>query len=358
MEPNEENIPNILLRRDASVFEVLSAISKIDNDYADVYRRITNNCPTIDDMNKRLMNVYYSIKKEKKSVFLLECKTKEADRFKQLLYMLYVCGYIKDWYAYNSSDFGRTIRILIDISAMWVDAPDYNAKIFSRMRKHLKEFFELFGNEREMIVKVDRAKDEEEIISLYVNWYYTRFLNLHKEQFLDLYELIHSNSSGDAVAIAEEIQDYFTLPFVQLKLEESTLLQMSILEIGRKGINGISRSSMADAERINSNNYSYKIDFMLFGAHLRIDSRFEESRLIRVIEHIKPEETPGILDVLVSAYGMCKAQNRLDLVKFIEYSGYRIKCSVDDYLYRVYSENGKDEIYYGIMAQRLNRLFV
>ena len=357
LEPNENNIPNTLLRRDSSVTDVLSAIRKIDNDYADAYRRITNNCPEFDDMSKRLLNFYYSIKKKKKTLFLTECKTKEAEEIKQLLYMLYVCGYIKDWYAYNSADSGRTIRILIDITAMWDNAPDFDSKLFSRMRKHLKDYFEFLGNNREMIVKVDRAKDEEELIILYVNWYYMRFLHLHKEQFLDLFEFIQSNSECDAVAIAEGIQDYFTLPFVKLKLEESTLLNMSLLEIGRKGINGISRSAMADAERINSNNYAYKIDFMLFGGHLRIDSRFEESRLVRVLDHIEPEEKPVILDVLASAYGMCNIHNRLELVRFIERSGYRLNCSLDDYLYRVYSENGKDEIYFAIMAQRLNKVF-
>ncbi len=357
LEPNENNIPNILLRRDASVTDVLSSIIKIDNDYAIAYRRITNNCPTIDDMSKRLLNFYYSIKNAKKAVFLTECKTKDAEGIKQLLYMLYVCGYVKDWYAYSSSDFGRTINILIEISVMWENDPDYNSKIFSRMRRHLKEYFELLGNNREMIVKVDRAKDEEELIILYVNWYYMRFLHLHKEQFLDLFEFIQSNSECDAIVIAEEIQGYFALPFVKLKLEESTLLNMSLLEIGRKGINGISRSTMADAERINSNNYSYKIDFMLFCGHLRIDSRFEESRLIRVIDHLEPEEIPIILDVLVSAYGMCNIHNRIDLMSFIERSGCKLNCSVVDYLYKVYSETDKDEIYYAIMAQRLNKVF-
>ena len=357
LEPNEDNIPNVLLRRDSSVAEVLSAIRNIDNDYACIYRRITNNCPSFDDMNNRLLKIYQSLKKMNRSIFTIDFKIKDVEGSKQLLYMLYVCGYIKDWYAYSSSDNGKTIKILIDISSLWENAPDYNSKIFSRMRKQLKDYFDFFGNNREMIVKVDRAKNEEEIISLYVNWYYARFLNLHKEQFLDLFELINNNSTCDAVAIAEEIQDYFTLPFVKLKLEEATLLKMSLLEIGRKGINGISRSAMADAERINSNNYAYKIDFMLFGGHLRVDSRFEESRLIRVLDHIESEDKPSILEVLVSAYGMSNIQNRFELVRFIERTGSRLNCSVDDYLNRVYSENSKDEIYYGILAQRLNKVF-
>ena len=99
------------------------------------------------------------------------------------------------------------------------------------------------------------------------------------------------------------------------------------------------------------------LEFYHLQGHLRVDSRFEESRLIRVLDHIESEDKPSILEVLVSAYGMSNIQNRFELVRFIERTGSRLNCSVDDYLNRVYSENSKDEIYYGILAQRLNKVF-
>ena len=90
LEANEKNIPNKLLRRDTGISDVLSSLRKLDNDYASAYRRITNNCPTLDDMKKRLLNVYHAIKASKKMIFTNDYKAKDAEGLKQLLYMLYV----------------------------------------------------------------------------------------------------------------------------------------------------------------------------------------------------------------------------------------------------------------------------
>ena len=358
LNPSEQNIPTILLRRDTTIPDMLSAVLKLNNDYADIYHKITNNCPSEDAMRMRLMDFYKSLRKTGRAIFSKAYDVKDVDSTKQLLFMLYVCGYIKDWYAYSISDDGNEINILIDICSTRNKSSGINNKeIFQRMRSRIKDYFELLGNNREMIVKADRAETQEDIISLYVDWYYKRFLYLHKEQFIDLFEFIQRNSKCDAVAIAEEVQDYFSLPFAKIKLEESQFAEMSLVEIGRKGITGISRALMADIERINSNNYSYKNDFLLFCGHLRINSLFDESRLIRVLDNVNSSDKHVILDVLVEAYGVCNLLVKMNIANFIERSGSQLNCSISDYLEAVYNKYDKDEIYYGILSYRLNKAF-
>ncbi len=359
LEPNEQNIPYLLLRRDTSIADLLLSLQEINNDYADVYHRITNNCPTEDTMIDRIMSFYSSLNSMHRTIFTKSYGFENVNDAKQLLYMLYVCGYIKDWYAYSVSNDEKELNILIDICSTNDKNVGSNSKvIFMRMRNRIIEYFNRLGNNREMIVKVNRAKNQEEIITLYVQWYYRRFLYLHKEQFIDLFEFIQHNSKSDSASVAEEIQDYFFLPFAKIKLEETTLAEMSLLEIGRKGITGISRSSMANIERINSNNYSYKNDFLLFCSHLRVDSVFEESRLVRVLDNITANEASVIFEILVSAYGATDIFIRLELVRFIERFGSRFDCSIMNYLDEVFSVNEKDEIYYGIMARKLNDEFI
>lgn len=56
---------------------------------------------------------------------------------------------------------------------------------------------------------------------------------------------------------------------------------MSFEELSKQVINGIGKNTLSNLERINSNSYSYKLDYLLFVGNWSRLGRLETTRLER-----------------------------------------------------------------------------
>ena len=229
--------------------------------------------------------------------------------------------------------------------------------MLNRMKEKLHSYFEYMGNYREGIAKVERAKSPEEIIQIYVKWYYQRYLYHHNEEFLDFFEFITANSTCDHDKITEEIKDYFVLPFAKLQSDEALYNELSIKEIIAKTALGISKTTLANLERINSNRYSYKLDVALFCGQLRMNNLFDESRLERILSKSTDDVILLLNDALAARYPFCKTETKILLLNYLERESASLKTTFMEFLRKVYNNGVKDEIYYGIMANIMNKHF-
>ena len=358
LENHASNIPERLLKRNTDIDDIPGLLSGIDNDYADIYRKLTNNCPTKDELYNSLIALYNGFVTDKQVIRVNSYGFDVIEDVKQKLFMLYTVGYINDWYSYCKSKDGAGIDILIDICS--TDALSYETdpnKMLRRMKKRLRDYFDFLGNNREGIAKTDRAASPEEIIRVFVDWYYVKYLYHHNEQFLDLYEFMRMNSDNDSDRITSGIKDYFTLPFIKLKSDEALYGDMSVREITNKVIQGISKTTLANIERINSNRYSYKLDFLLFCGHLRMNGQFEESRLDRLMSSAPQSDLRELTGSFGKLYSVCDINGKLSMLNYLESSSNTLGIIYDDFLKAAYRNGTKDLIYYGIMAKRANRYF-
>jgi hypothetical protein len=358
LENGRANIPESLLKRNTDIDEIPGLLSGIDNDYADIYRKLTNNCPTKDELYNSLIRLYNEFVSDKRVQRVISYGFDVIEDVKQRLFMLYTVGYINDWYSYCMSKDGDGIDILIDICS--TDSQSYITnpqKMLLRMKKRLRDYFDFLGNNREGIAKTDRANTPEEVIRVFVDWYYIKYLYHHNEQFLDLYEFIISNSDNDSDRITSGIKDYFSLPFIKLKSDEALYSDMSVRELTNKAIQGMSKAAMANIERINSNRYSYKLDFLLFCGHLRMYGQFEESRLDRLMRSAPNSELHELTGSFGKLYSVCDIAGKLSILNYLESNASNIGIVYNDFLKAAYKNGTRDLIYYGIMAKRANQYF-
>ena len=190
-----------------------------------------------------------------------------------------------------------------------------------------------------------------------MDWYYIKYLYHHNEQFLDLFEFITNNTQSAHEDITSQIKDYFTLPFIQLKEDETTYVNMSIKGVLKKVMSGISRETLANIERINSNRYSYKLDFLLFCGHLRLNGNFEGSRLERVMNSATEKELPTIKESIAKLYQVCDVEGRLNALNYLEENGDTLGIDFDTFFEDAYKNGEKDLIYYGVRAKTINRYY-
>ena len=351
-------VPKNLLQRNTLIEKIPQMLEGVNNDYADIYRRLTNNCPTKGVLLDQLLAMRKDFVDRGSVIYVDSYKNEELATIKKKLYMLYVVGYINDWYAYRKSSKVEGVDILIDISS--TNADDYRKdpeKMLRRMKKRLRDYFVEMDGGRESLARTDRAKTEEEIIGVYIDWYYVKYLYHHNEQFLDLFEFITNNVGSDREDITNAIRDYFSLPFVKLKSDEAIFSEMSLQEISDKIVSGVSRATISNIERININRYSYKLDYMLFCANLRYNGVFEASRLERVIKNASRQEQSIIGCSFAKLYRVCETVGKILILNYIEENGSSFGITISEFVKSAYADGARDAVYYGILAQRLNTVY-
>lgn len=355
---DKSTVPKTFLGRSTAINELSKQLSDIKNDYSECFEKLTNHCPTMQALYKSLIDVYNKYESTDRSAYVTPFKHDEIEMAKQQLYMLFTVGYVNDWYAYGKNKDGNCIDIFIDLYS--TDAEQYRKnpdKMTIRMKERLSNYFEFLGNDREGIFKTNRAKTREEIIKVYVEWYYAKYLYHHHEQFLDLFEFIDRNVDSRDVAITSDIKDYFILPFTKLKSDELYYTELTLKEVADKAIGGVNKATLANIERINSNRYNTKLDFLLFCIHLKCNQVLEKSRLDRIVGKLSENEKDIVRDFFEELYGSCDTNTRLIIINYISDSRNCLNIDLKNFLDKVYKHNDKDIIYYGILSKRMNKYF-
>lgn len=357
LEPNSENAPDGTLRR-GPVHHTVKSLTGVSNDYSMIYQKLTNGVSTEDELCSQLLSVYRNYVK-KDPVLTEELYSLEnVERAKQYLYMLYLTGYLRDWYSSSMTADGTGIKIVVDIDS--VDTESYRNnpnKMLNRMKECMCDYFLQMGGDRESIAKVKRTKDPEEIIRVFVHWYYEKYLFHHKEQFLDFLDFISVNKEGNRDKITEDIKEFFTLPFAKLKSDEALYSEMLVKDVMAKVSAGMGKNALANLERINSNRYSLKLDLALFLGRLRMDDIFSESRLERIVPHLSKDEKRALVNTLSMMYTSCSTNAKINILNYLERNGEDLHIDFMDFLDKTYHNSPKDILYYGIIANKLNKCF-
>lgn len=359
LKPSENNIPGQLFKRETVINNLPQLLATMNNDYSDVYHKLNCGADTSEILYDRLIDIYSDFHSGKKTAYIIDKPIKGIEQYKQLLYMLYVTGFIKDWYTYRATD-DDEIEIIIDIctlpnvtghGVLFLD----DASMLERMKNASRDYFASMDNDRESIFKVAKANKIEDVIKIYVNWYYEKFLYHHKEQFLDFYDFLTSNRECDSVKITEEIEDYFTLPFIQLKEDEEFYSNMTFGELSNQVITGIGKNTLSNLERINSNSYNYKLDYLLFTGRWSREGRFDATRLERFWSRLSDGEKEIFLTTIEDLYQGCTMEAKLTYLNYVDDKKSVMGIGIEKVVDGVYRKAPKDLLYYGILAKTANR---
>ena len=362
LKPTIENIPPQLLKRDTFVDNLPQMLSSMNNDYADVYHKLNCGADTSDILYDRLIDIYSDFHSGRKVAYVIDYPAKSVESYKQLLYMLYVTGYIKDWYVYRALDGDSKIEIVVDIcsipnsSGHGVLVLDDN-EMLDRMKNASRDYFGSMGNDRESIYYVRQAKSPEEVLKIYVKWYYEKFLYHHKEQFLDFFEFLTNNEECNVLKITDEIEDYFMLPFVQIKEDEEYYTGMTFEEISKQAISGIGKNTLSNLERINSDSYSYKLDYLLFIGYWRRNGRFDATRLERFWSRLSINEKNDFYETLSTIYQECNIEAKWNCLKYFDSRNNVTEMPLQRLVDKIYENSPRDTLYYGILAASANTQF-
>lgn len=355
--PVPKNVPPVLLKRELEIPDISRLLNNIDNDYSDCYRKLNSNIDSKDDLYRQIIQIYNEFDQSGKGLYVKKYPVSTVEMVKKYIFMLYTIGYVNDWYSYAGNEHDGVIEIMVDISSSNHEFYLNPANMLTRVKQRAVSYYESLGSNREQIVKTQRASDVPDVIRVYVDWYYAKFLYHHKEMFLDFLEFAESNAENDNEKITEDIREYFTLPFIEIKSDEQYYSKLTLMQIAEKVAKGVGRNTLANIERINSNKYAYNLDCFLFLGNLKLYARFDKGRFERIIRNTPAAQLQGLIDAIKIVFGKLESKGRFELVRHLSESGALLGSDPIRICNELYQGADKDMVYYGVLAERLNQMF-
>ena len=330
------------------------------NDYYDCYLKFNNGIASKTELSSRITRVFEDLYSNKRPLYVKTYKDKSVDWFsdvetqKRYIYMLNNLGYVDDWYSYSGNDEEGTVDIMIVISTSNHDHFSQDRNMIMRMKDRAIAHYEFLGNNRSQIMATQSSKTFKDLIGVYVDWYYNRYLYLHKEMFLDCLDFVQLSKDRSDEQITDTIREYFSLPFAEIKNTEAYYATLSVEEVIRKVSEGIGKSTLANIERINSNNYVLQLDVLLLLGNAMVSRFFDCNRFERIIGEISNWEKKKLIDTICVMYPKFEKESRFDIIRTFKEFSSEIGQPIDELIARCYKEYPKDEIFYGFLAEKLN----
>ena len=356
LEPTAQNAPEPLLKRESGISGIAHLLS-LGNDYSDCYQKLSNGMVSKDELSRRVVEEYEELESRGQASYVKKYSLESLDATKRILYILHIMGYIHEWYFCANDARNGVARIIINVRVSNTEFYRNPANMLNRMKKRAVEYYESLGSNREQIVKTQRVGDASEVLGIYVDWYYAEYLYHHKEMFLDFFDFVESNFDNDCEKITEDIRDYFTLPFVEIKSDETYYSRLSLGEIAERVAQGIGRNKLANIERINSKRYSLNLDCMLFLGNLKVSSRFDERRLERILAGLTEPAHREFAEAVRTVFARLSTSARLAAILGFVECGRPFGSDVGRICSLLYEGADRDVVYYGVVAERLNGKF-
>ncbi len=353
LDPAYPGIPPSLFTRGAAEKQAPSCCDA--HDYAEIIASIYH-YPSLQALSSRLTALYRQLEGQNSAIVTKPCDADPAAfaETKKLLYLLYQMGYLEDWYLRISP--GRQVQLMINIRSTKSHYYGIAANMQNRMMERCTAFMVQMEADSASIRRIRQAESIEKVIALFCQWYYAMYIYRHKETFLDLFEFVQSMEGSTDDRISEEIRNYYALPYIRLKDDESRFKGILPRDALSRVCRGISRTTLSNLERILERRYDASLEYLLFLGEIRY-SRFSAARLERILSRKDPAIRTEVLKALTALYPMCSLECRFALLKWAELHPNLLGIGFEALTEMLFAASGKDEIYYGLLSMRLNSLF-
>ncbi len=98
LDTTPDNVPDGLLKRNTPIHSLPSLLEGYNNDYTYIYQKLSNGAISDEELYEQLINVYQGFVSSERVMSVNSYPYDALEHSKQQLYMLYLTGFINDWY--------------------------------------------------------------------------------------------------------------------------------------------------------------------------------------------------------------------------------------------------------------------
>lgn len=352
---NSRNIDEALLHRNTEINSIIDLLNQQEyqNDYFDTYRKIIGSITTQKEFSSLLQQTYDMVK-QITDFEEIEFELYNIEKIKKCLFILFAIGYINNW-SFCGIDYENNLITML----IAVKKDDQNLEI---IKGKTREYLYLIGGNKKSISLIGEASTIEELLNIYIDWYYNHFIYHHKEQFLDMLSFLESykndeNGKDNIKEIKYRLASYFSLSMLEISQDQEKYANLSNIEIAKTIVDGVEYKTVSNIQKINQDNNNIKLDYFLFLYSLAIDEEYDKMRLERILEAIDDDDYYDFIESLSLIYEKISIYNRLLLFNDIYTYNQSKKIDFTIFFDMIFRQNKKDIIYFGTLAKEINSVY-
>ncbi len=307
----DKNFTNnlILLKRNTKIKDIISLKSEYKCDIYNTYKILFNDMSDINDFSNKLYKIVNIIKKINcpQEISFSISNHNEIQAIMRCLYFTYRLGIIDGWYLLPNNK--NIFRVYID--------PGVIEKNISFVKNNIKNYFYRIGSFKKTVKLITDAQTIEEIIEIYIEWFYEHFLYHHREQLLNMLDFLHHNEFEDNYKIQCMQEDYFSLSVIKIEKVQEQIRSISFNNILEYTLKNTNEKELKILSKSLENEYSIKYDYMIFYYNLLKNQKSDFFRLNRIIENSSNFEKNIILSDFKKIYKQLSV--KLKIKCFLEF---------------------------------------
>jgi hypothetical protein len=261
----------------------------------------------------------------------------QVSKYMRHLYVLYRIGFVFNWYIVSLNEEDNCAIFYIDFKEKKPEVKDVIQKTV--------DYLHVMGDYKREISSIKSAKSIEEVIGYYVDWHYHQFLYHHREQLLEMLDFLEAYKERDASQTVEALSNHFSLSLLEIEQDSDRANMLTIKDATALVLNGVDSRMIDNIRKSNENEYSTKLDYLLFLYNIVALNSPDISRFERVLGNLNEIEFNETLEQVGAFYNRLNPRNKILLINSL-CKRTTLKQTID----AIYSKVQKDTVFYGILA--------
>jgi len=312
-----DHVEKKLIDYNTPVTEVVEIIRSLEKDPSDIIHSLNSILGHIEppeDSYNNMLTLYQEIKSENGEVIISHQQTTETStrsyrsNMQMQLYLIFLqrLGIIKKWFIAGETDSRTMYRLFLGVSSDNV----------REVKSSTLEYLRIMRADRETIYKIKDALNVEEIIGVYLHWYYNVYLHHQREQYLNMIHLI-TNHLRKNTENKQGLDIDFSLSIDKIHDVRGYIENTEIIELLSSNCK-LKTYDRRPLENLIEERYDIKLDVALLYLDAICDMDSFASRFNRIINNAPTDEISVIEKSLNTLYRL---------------SGSNVKFLILDYLY-------------------------
>lgn len=334
----------IFLHRDTPIEQIVALLKKTkQNDINQAFAKIFGGIEEQDEYYNGIISLYDKLRMVEKHTELRlhtnprEPYNQQVSKYMRHLYVLYRIGFVINWYIVSLNEEDNCAIFYIDFKEKKPEVKDVIQKTV--------DYLHVMGDYKREISSIKSAKSIEEVIGYYVDWHYHQFLYHHREQLLEMLDFLEAYKERDASQTVEALSNHFSLSLLEIEQDSDRANMLTIKDATALVLNGVDSRMIDNIRKSNENEYSTKLDYLLFLYNIVALNSPDISRFERVLGNLNEIEFNETLEQVGAFYNRLNPRNKIFLINSL-CKRTTLKQTID----AIYSKVQKDTVFYGILA--------
>lgn len=202
------------------------------------------------------------------------------------LYILKNIGIVENWYLYHKNGDEQNSYFQIEF---------HDIISLEKAKYTTMQYLNMLSTNYRYTNAIANAKSIKEILTTYIDWFYTEYLYYHREQLLGVIEFININKKRTSKQIGNALAPYFSTNLLDIEekkdivegLYVNDILNMSPLELRLKKV---------AAEELLIAGYNIKYDIIVLLNQLNDKEKAYSNRYLRILKQLDQNETIGFIE--------------------------------------------------------------